>query len=115
MLALFLSKTGYLFVSNDAKSSNPNVFKALEFGDIEGVWTYVHFSYSPKDKKAVGLFYQNKKTQIIELGVTHTPPKTLRFVLGGNDLKLYPGFNGQFTRPILKVGPGSYIGNEGDL
>lgn len=35
--------------------------------------------------------------------------------MGGNDLKLYPGFNGQFTRPVLKIGPGSFIGTPEDI
>lgn len=26
-------------------------------------------------------------------------------------LNEYPGFNGVFTRPVLKVGPGSYLGD----
>jgi hypothetical protein len=45
--------------------------------------------------------------------VTHPKPTFLRFVLGGNDLKIYPGFNGQFTRPVVKVGYGSFI-NDAD-
>lgn len=48
-------------------------------------------------------------------GITHDAPKKLRFILGGNDLKLYPGFNGQFTRPVLKIGPGSFIGTPEDI
>lgn len=40
----------------------------------------------------------------LEFAVTHNQPKVLRFVLGGNDLGKYPGFNGEFTRPTVKLG-----------
>lgn len=36
------------------KTNNPNVYKPIPFGDIEGVWTYIYFSYSDKKKLAVG-------------------------------------------------------------
>lgn len=39
----------------------------------------------------------------------------MRFLLGGNDLSTYPGFNGQFTRPTLKVGPGAHLKEQADL
>lgn len=66
----------------------------MPYEDIEGVWTYIHFSYSPAAKKAVAVVYQNSKTQTVEFAVEHSIPKKMRFILGGNDLKLYPGFNG---------------------
>jgi hypothetical protein len=36
----------------DDKTKNPNIYKAIPYGDIEGVWTYLYFSY--KDGTAVG-------------------------------------------------------------
>ncbi|CAD8123997.1 unnamed protein product [Paramecium sonneborni] len=116
LLAVFLSKDGYTFITNDKGTSNPNLYKQQPYKDIEGVWTYIHFSFSPLKKKAVAFVHANKQTQQIEFGgITHEAPKKLRFILGGNDLKLYPGFNGQFTRPVLKIGPGSFIGSPEDV
>jgi len=37
----------------DDTSKNPNIFKSIPYGDIEGVWTYVYFSYSGKLNSAV--------------------------------------------------------------
>jgi hypothetical protein len=36
-------------------------------------------------------------------------------VLGGNDLNIYPGFNGQFTRPVVRVGVTSFLGTAAEL
>jgi hypothetical protein len=33
----------------------------------------------------------------------HDMPDFLRFVLGGSNDK-FPGFNGQFARPVLRIG-----------
>lgn len=33
-------------------------------------------------------------------------------IIGGADLKLYPGFNGQISQPILKLGPGAHVATE---
>ena len=47
----------------DDKTKNPNIFKAIPYGDIEAVWTYVYFSYSNKQTSAVGfLKYWTKPT-----------------------------------------------------
>jgi len=59
---------------------------------------------------AVG-FIRSTETKSVELSVTHDFPTFLRFVLGGNDLGAYPGFNGQFSRPAVKVGTGSFLAN----
>ncbi len=36
----------------------------------------------------------------------------MRFVLGGTDLGLYPGFSGLITRPFVRVGPPSYVSTD---
>lgn len=33
----------------------------------------------------------------------------MNFILGGNDEKRYPGFNGQFYRPVFSQIKGAYI------
>lgn len=39
-------------MTNDKKTNNANIHKRIPFGDIEGVWTYIYYSYSAKHKKA---------------------------------------------------------------
>lgn len=47
ILALFQGQDFYHFATLDANSKNPNVnFNVPSPKDIEGVWTYVYFSYS---------------------------------------------------------------------
>lgn len=45
------------------------------------------------------------------MDAVHPVPKRLKLVIGGNELDKYPGFNGQFTRPVIRIGSGSYFGN----
>jgi hypothetical protein len=71
---------------------------------------YLYFSYSGLKNKAVG-FLKTTEIKSVELAFTHDFPQFLRFVLGGNDLNAYPGFNGQFSRPSVKVGTGSFLAN----
>jgi hypothetical protein len=65
-LAVWLGQGGYYFSSHDDKSKNPNVYKPIEYGDIEGVWTYLYFSYSGLKNLAVG-FLRTTETKSIEL------------------------------------------------
>jgi hypothetical protein len=46
---------GYYFFSNDEPSENPIVNRAIPYEDIESVWTYIYYSYSAKEKKAVAM------------------------------------------------------------
>lgn len=73
-LAIWLGKEGYYFTTTDKKTSNPNVSANIKYTDIEGVWTYIHYSYSPKEKKAVGFLYANKKTETITIPAEHDAP-----------------------------------------
>jgi hypothetical protein len=72
----------------DDKTNNPNIFKPVTYGDIEGVWTYVYFSYSGKLNQAVGFIkYGTEEVKKVEFSVTINPPKFLRLLIGGNDVK----------------------------
>ena len=72
-----------------------NTVKVIDFGDIEGVWTYVYFSYSSITNQAVGhIKFSGKEPQSVTFDVTHDKPEYLRLIIGGSDLKLYPAFNG---------------------
>jgi hypothetical protein len=60
----------------------------VPYGDIEGVWTYVYFSFSAKQKLAVALIkYGAEEFKRVEIQVSHNAPSFLRFILGGNDVK----------------------------
>lgn len=48
------------------------------------------------------------------MDVTHDVPDYLRLIVGGHDLDEYPGFNGQFSRPVFRLGQGSFMGSVQD-
>lgn len=85
VLAIWHYDTGYTFTTNDKASKNPNVNKNLATGDIEGLWSYVYFSYSGRLRKAVGLvkFGSSGKTDTVIMDVTHDIPTYLRLIVGG--------------------------------
>ncbi len=89
VLAIWLGQGGYYFITQDDKSKNNNVFKPIAYDDIEGVWTYIYFSYSSKQNLAVGLIkYGNGDFKSVEINVSHGVPTFLRFILGGNDVSM---------------------------
>ena len=58
----------------------------MNYGDIEGVWTYIYYSYSVPLKRAVGFVkYATDEPKRIQFDVTHPVTNFLRFVLGGKD------------------------------
>jgi hypothetical protein len=76
-------------------TKNPNLHQNIKYGDIEGVWTYVYQSYSSRVKKVVAMLkYAGQNIERVEMNAVHPVPKFLRYILGGVDLKIYPGFNG---------------------
>ena len=86
-MAIWLGQSGYFFSTHDDPSKNPNIYKSVPYGDIEGVWTYIYFSYSGKTNTAVGLIkYTGEEFKRVEIPATHEKPTFLRFVLGGNDV-----------------------------
>lgn len=69
ILALWLGKGFYHFTTCDAPKSNPNVAANIDYpSDIDGLWTYVYYSYSAEQKKAVAF---------IKFGDTEEPIKTI--------------------------------------
>jgi len=42
-----------VFATNDKKTENSNVNNEIPFGDIEGVWTYIYYSYSRTESSAI--------------------------------------------------------------
>lgn len=50
-LAIFLGKEEYAFATENG--DNPNVSKSIKVNDVEGLWTYVYFSYSVEKSSAV--------------------------------------------------------------
>ena len=84
--------------------------------DIEGVWTYVYYSYSADANKAVAFIkYGNDDIKTSVHVTTHTPTKYLRFILGGNDAGRYPGFNGLFTSVTMTSVPGAFVDKAEDV
>ena len=53
-------------------------------GDIEGLWTYVYYSYSLRLKKAVGhVKVGTSKLESFSIPATHNSPTFLRMIIGG--------------------------------
>ena len=52
LLAIWLGQGYYQFATCDYNKNKPNVISNINYPDIEGLWTYVYYSYS--DSKAVG-------------------------------------------------------------
>jgi hypothetical protein len=52
-LAIFQGASAYFFATYDFVTANNNVFQEAKFGDIEGVWTFMYFSYSSELRRAV--------------------------------------------------------------
>lgn len=46
LLAVFQGLSGYFFFTNDETTKNSNLNRAIPYGDIESVWTYIYYSYS---------------------------------------------------------------------
>ncbi|CAK59383.1 unnamed protein product (macronuclear) [Paramecium tetraurelia] len=113
ILAIWLGQAGYTFVTNDITSKNPNLQITLPYEDIEGVWTYIHFSY--KQGQAVGIMKIEDNTKIVVLDAMHEQPNFLRLIIGGSNLNQYPGFNGQISSPIFKIGAGSFVNTEDEF
>jgi hypothetical protein len=62
----------------------------VPYGDIEGVWTFIHFSYSEKKRKAIAFIRYGHKGLLkkIEFEVAHLPMDTYaKFILGGTHVR----------------------------
>lgn len=100
----------YLFITADQRSGDPNVNKQVPFGDIEGVWTFIYFSYSADQQRSVSfLKYADDQPIRTQFDVINPPTTYLKFVLGGSDNGRYAPFNGQFTRVFYNDQPGTFI------
>ena len=50
MLAVFQGADGYYFFTQDDVTKNTNINQKIEFlPDIEGVWSYLYYSFSRKN------------------------------------------------------------------
>ncbi|CAD8058815.1 unnamed protein product [Paramecium sonneborni] len=115
VLAIFLGKGFYQFSTCNLISKNTNQEQRVSYPDnIEGVWTFVYYSYNKELGKAIGFirFGQDKFQQIQHTQVTHQDTKYLKLIIGGTDQKRYPGFNGQFSKISFSSKDGSYIDQE---
>ena len=63
--------------------------------DIEGLWSYVYYSYSVSLKRVTGFIkFGTSKFDTFTLSTVHPETKQIRLIAGGNDNKRYPGLNG---------------------
>lgn len=55
LLAIWLGKGYYHFTTCDEAKKEPNAVQNVNYpADIDGLWTFVYYSYSAKEKKAIG-------------------------------------------------------------
>ena len=81
----------YDFYTYDTVANVPDTKVSLKYGDIEGLWTFLYFSYG---KGSATAFYSEPDTLLTKtMKATHEAPKYLRFIVGGKDSK-FNGFNG---------------------
>lgn len=54
LLAIWQGQGFYHFTTCDKPKNQANIVQNINYPvDIEGLWTYVYYSYSVKDKKAI--------------------------------------------------------------
>lgn len=73
LLAIWQGQGYYHYTTCDEPSKRANVIKNINYPvDIEGVWTYVYYSYSAAEKKAVGFAkYNNLEPRSVLHTVSH--------------------------------------------
>lgn len=78
--------------------------------DQEGVWTYVYTSHSKKSQASIGFIAQVNRDprRNPQLDIVHPNIQYLKFIVGGKT-SYYPGFNGQITKLVYRVGDGAFI------
>lgn len=63
--------------------------------DVEGLWSYVYYSYTGNEQKATGhIKFGDKPFESFTLRVNHPKTKEVKLIIGGNDSKRFPGLNG---------------------
>lgn len=87
LLAIWLGKGFYHFTTCDKPGNQPNVIKNIDYPEnLDGLWTYVYYSYSVEKKKAVAYIkFGEDDVKKIEHEVTHPNTKYVRFTVGGTD------------------------------
>lgn len=61
LLAIWQGTDYYHFTTCDEPKNQWNIIQNTNFGDIEGVWTFIYYSYSVQQKRAVGFFVEGDK------------------------------------------------------
>ncbi|CAK56140.1 unnamed protein product (macronuclear) [Paramecium tetraurelia] len=106
MLALWQGQGYYHFTAANVLTGNSKSYSKY----IEGLWTYVYYSYSVEENKAQGFIkFGEENFKQITHQTTQPLTKYLRFIVGGNDEKRYPGFNGLFTSITFSSSIGAYV------
>jgi hypothetical protein len=100
----------YHFTTLNNADKNPNVYQNIPYpADIEGLWTFLYFSFSKQVNRAVGFIkYDGSEPKRIQFDVQHPAITYLKFILGGKQFN-YPGFNGQIAKLAYNLGDGAFI------
>lgn len=87
LLAIWLGKGYYHFTTCDEAKKEPNAVQNVNYpADIDGLWTFVYYSYSAKEKKAIGFIkFGEQEIKKVVFDVQNPSTKYLKFTVGGND------------------------------
>lgn len=85
ILAVWQGLDKYLFSTTDASTSKANVNDQVKVSSVEGLWTYVYYSY--QKGRVIAMVYSSDYKKTLEMKVTHPKVTSLRFVLGGSDVR----------------------------
>ena len=82
ILSVSTGNENFFFNTQDTNGNNLNVNQQIRNPtDSEGIWTYIYYSYSVKEKSAWGYLRQGSEETIkfINQRITHPLSKTARF------------------------------------
>lgn len=104
-----MGRAAYHFSTYDANSENGDVSSDVAFGDVEGTWSHVYFSYSLDAGKAFG-YLRIGDHEVVEVNIqaVHTESENLRLIVGGRDFET-PSFNGQIASVIFSTRAEAFV------
>lgn len=115
VLAIWQGQGYYHFTT--VTQGNNNVVQNLNYpADIEGLWTFIYYTYDIDTRKAVAFVkYGSEEAKKVEfVNMIHPPIVALRFTAAGKD-KWHPGFNGQFYKVFAVCQEGIFIDDVAQL
>jgi hypothetical protein len=81
-LSVFMTEDKFYFSTYNSNSKN--VYKTIDHNDLEGIWTFIYYSYSSNHKKVVGYVkIGGLPIRTILIDTVHRKANYLLFKFGG--------------------------------